>query len=238
MGIETIIAIAAVAVSAVGAGLSYSAANDAADTQSNIAAINAQAQAHAIRQQEQAASLQAQINQTIASNEKAAMDRNAAVLEEQARVNTAAGAENLKRTRDDYARMLAAQRAQIGKSGVVDTTGSPLSILTATAAEEQRAADNVLFETENQRRSLFREADNQRAQGVAAEMGIFDAQARGAAAHQSASNQLAQSQIDMYSAQASAAGMRRQATANLISSAGQIMGTSYGYFQKTPRTAK
>lgn len=235
MAVEVIVGAIAVVVAAVGAGLSYSASQDAAAQQKDIAAQNFALQTQSINQQAAASSLQAQIAQQLASNEKMTMDRNAVTLEQQAAVNTAAGADNMKRTREDYARMLAAQRAQIGKSGVVDTTGSPLQLLSATATQEQRAADGVLFQTESDRRNLFREADNQRAQGVSAEMGIYDAQARGSAAQLSASNQLSQAQMNLYSSNAAASGIARQGQAALLSSAGNLGFQTYQTLN--PRTS-
>ena len=222
-------------VGAVGAGLQYRASRQAATQQNALANLNFQMQSDSIRQQREAAGMQSLINQQMASQEKAALDRNAAVLEQQAGVNTQAGRENVKRTREDYARMLAAQRAQIGKSGLADTTGSPLSMLADTAMEEQRAVDEIAFQTEGQRRNLFREADNQRLEGQRAEMDIYGAQATAGAAKLQASNALSQANLDLLGAQASSRGMRRAATGNLIASAGHLAQQAYAFNWRTPR---
>jgi hypothetical protein len=238
MGIEVIVGIIGVVVAAAGAGLAYSSSQDAAKSQKESALANFNAQSAAARQAGEAQSMQARIAAQIASNEKASMDRNALTLEQQASVNTQAGSENRRRTREDYARMIAAQRAQIGKSGVVDTSGSPMSLLAASAVGEQQAVDEQLYQTEGQRRGLFREADNQRNQGTAALMDVFGAQARGGAARLSATNQLGQAQLDLYSSNAAASGMARQGTANLIASGGSIAKSAYTVGWQTPRTAK
>lgn len=238
MGIEVIVGIIGVVVAAAGAGLAYSSSQDAAKAQKESALANFNAQAAAARQAGEAQSMQARIAAQIASNEKAAMDRNAVTLEQQASVNGQAGNENRRRTREDYARMIAAQRAQIGKSGITDTTGSPMSLLAASAVGEQQAVDEQLYQTEQQKRGLFREADNQRAQGSAALMDVFGAQARGGAARLSATQQLGQAQLDLYSSNAAASGMARQGTANLIASAGNIGQSAYKMNWQTPRTAK
>lgn len=222
--------------SAVGTGLSFFGQRSAAKQQNATAMLNFQMQSQQIQQQREASGLQSAIQQTIASNEKAAMDRNAQVLEQQAGVATAAGNENMKRTRADYARILASQRAQLGASGVADTTGSPLQMLAFTAEEGQRAADETLFQTEQQRRNLFREADNQRAQGLAAEMDIYGAQARGGAAKLQASNAMAQAQMDLASVRQNSAAMKRSAWGELIGGIGGLVNQAHSTYRRTPRT--
>ncbi|CAB4163472.1 hypothetical protein UFOVP813_24 [uncultured Caudovirales phage] len=233
-----ILAAASLIVSAVGVGLAYTSSQAAAKQQQSAAMANYNAQTIAARQAGEAQSMQARISAQIASNEKATMDRNAITLEQQASVNTQVGNENARRTREDFARMVAAQRAAIGKSGVVDTSGSPMQLLAASAEGEQIAVSDARFQTEGQRRGLFREADNQRAQGVAAEMNVFDAQARGGAAKLSAQNQLGQAQLDLYSSTAAAKGMARQGFANAISGIGNIAQNAYQMNWQTPRTAR
>jgi hypothetical protein len=229
--------IVSLVVGAVGAGLQFVSAQRAAATQERLGALNYQLQADSLRQQRQVAGMQSLINQQLASNEKATLERNAGVLEQQASVNTAAGRENARRTREDYARLLAAQRAQIAKAGVADTTGSPLSLLAATAEEEQRAVDEVHFQTETQRRNLFREADNQRSEGLRAEMDIYGAQAVAGAAKLQAQNALSQAHLDLLGVKANAAGMKRAAWGNLLASGGNLLQQGASMFQRTPRTA-
>jgi len=130
--------------------------------------------------------------------------------------------------------MMAAQRAQIGKGGIVDTTGSPLSMLADNAMEEQRAVDDVAFQTESQRRGLFREADNQRTEGLRAEMDIYGAQATAGAAKLQASNALTQANFDLMGAQASSRGMRRSATGQLIGAVGGLAQQAYSTAWRTP----
>ncbi|MEN3940670.1 hypothetical protein WJU23_05195 [Prosthecobacter sp. SYSU 5D2] len=231
----SILGIASLLIGAVGTGLSYASSVSAAKTQDKIAGVNAANQVLAINQQRETAGMQSRINQQMAANERAALERNAVALEDQAEAVSAANRENTRRTRQDYQRFLATQRAQIGASGVSDATGSPLSLLSATAEEEQRAADEIRFQDEGQRRSLFREADNQRIAGDMAKMQITGYQIQAGAARQAASTALAQSRLDLMSANAASNGMRNQAIGGLFSSVGGLTGQAYDMYRRTPR---
>ena len=191
-------------------------------------------QSQAIMQQMESTRMNTLIQTSIASNEKATMDRNATVLEQQAAVNTQAGNEAGKRTREDYARLMAAHRSQASFSGVVDSTGSSVFQEMQIASESQRALDENTYQTEQQRRGLFREADNQRADGTKAELEIFGAQARGGAARLASMNALTQSQFDLQATKANSTAMRRQGFADLLQNSGNLFGSGYNMAQKTP----
>ncbi len=238
MGFTTaMFAIGAVA-SAVGAGVSYYAANQAADTQAEMAALNAQAQRQALEQQGRAASMQALINESLAAKERAAAEANARLLERQAEMGTKVTTENIRRSREDMARLMAVQRAAVAKNGLVDTTGSPLALLAASAEEEQRAADALRYEDEMSRRSLFREAAFQRNEGILAGITGLGARASGAAARSSAALGQSQARLDLYASRASASAMRTGAASNLISAAGGLATTAYQGYRQTPRGVK
>lgn len=219
-------------LSAFGVGAEFFGGQASAKKQEELAMLNFQIQQDQFNFQRESSSMQSQIQQQIASNEKAALERNAVTLEQQANVATTAGRENARRTREDYARMLAAQRAQIAKAGVVDTTGSPLSLLAATAEQEQRAVDELAFQTEGQRRQLFREADNQRAVAFNAGLDIYSAQAQAGAAKLQAQNALTEANFNMIDQFEQAKAKKRSTWVQLIQGLGSMFsGGSQNYGQ-------
>ncbi len=245
IGITAVLGIASLVIGAVGAGVSYYSSNQAASQQNALAALNAQAQLQAIQQQGQTSRMQSAINQQMAANERAAFERNANTLESQAESNSALARENARRSREDFARMSASQRAQLAKAGVSDATGSPLVLLASTAEEEQRTVDQLRYEDETQRRTLFQEADNQRVQAEGAGMQLVGYQIQGAAARQQALTAASQTHLDLLSQQAGARAMRQQALGSLISSAGGLTKQAYGLQDeigftnwRTPRTSR
>lgn len=224
-------------LSAFGIGMDAKNGADAAKKQQKMAELNFQMQSDNINQQREASSMQAAINAQLASSEKAALERNAGVLEQQAGVVTSVGRENARRTREDFARMLAAQRASLAKSGVLDTTGSPLQMLAATAEQEQRAVDEQNFQTESQRRGLFREADNQRTEGELASISILDAQARGGAARLQAQNALTQSTMTLQREMEAVQAMKRSTLMRVLDGVSSLTSGAQKQQQNTPRTA-
>ncbi len=227
-------------LSAFGAGVGFLGGQDQAKQQMQMASLNFQMSAQNIQQQQEAATMQSAINQQIAANEKAGLERNANVLEKQAQAVTDAGSQNAQRTREDYARMLAAQRAQIAKSGVADSTGSPLSMLAETAAQEQRAVDETLFQTEGQRRGLFTEAGNQRTDSYNLGIDILNSQAQAGAARLRAQNQMTQSSLELAKEQQIYQASRRANWAKLLeglSGAASSYSNNNANYAATPRTA-
>lgn len=237
MGTETIIALVAVAASAAGAGISYSAQQSAAKDNAQLALLNAQAQTQAAKQAGQLGAMQASINAQLAQKDEDAAKANADALERQAAIGTGIAQDNIRKTREEYARMLAAQRVQAAKAGVADTTGSPLELLMQTASKEQSTADQMRYEDEVNRRGLFGGAVEQRNAGVMAKIQGLSQQAQGANARGSALNQIAQAKLDLYAARAQSQAMRNQAVGGLISSTGSIASGAYSSFRATPRSA-
>lgn len=235
MGTETIIALVAVAASAAGAGISYSAQQSAAKDNAQLALLNAQAQTQAAKQAGQLGAMQASINAQLAQKDEEAAKANADALERQAAIGTGIAQDNIRKTREEYARMLAAQRVQAAKAGVADTTGSPLELLMQTASKEQSTADQMRYEDEVNRRGLFGGAVEQRNAGVMARIQGLSQQAQGANARGSAMNQIAQAKLDLYAARAQSQAMRNQAVGGLISSTGSIASGAYSSFRATPR---
>ena len=227
-------------LSAFGAGVGFLGGQDQAKQQMQMAQLNFQMQQQSITQQQEASTMQSAINQQIAANEKTGLERNANMLEKQAQMMTAAGSQNAQRTREDYARMLAAQRAQIAKSGVADTTGSPLSMLAETAAQEQRAVDESLFQTEGQRRGLFTEAGNQRVDAYNTGIDILNSQAQAGAANLRAQNALTQSSLDLAKEKSIYAASKRSNWAQLLNSLGGASSqysSNQAQYQSAPSTS-
>lgn len=230
----TYLAIASIAASAVGAGMQYYSANNAADTQSRLAMMNAQAQTQAARQSGQAAQMQAKVNQVLAAKEQAAANANAAALRQQAEIGSNISAENTRKNREEMARMIALQRAQVAKAGFVDSTGSPLQLLTQTAEEEQRMSDEYRYQDEMQRRQLFREATIQENEGILAGITGRSAAISGMAAMQQANMAISQARLDAWGQRAAASAMRTSATGQLFTSAGTIGSNAYTMKYRTP----
>lgn len=235
---STALFVAGLVASAVGTGVSYYQQNKAADTQGQLAFINAQAQRQALDQQGRAASMQALINESLANKEKAAAEANARLLERQAEMGTKVTTENIRRSREEMARLMAVQRAGIAKNGLVDTTGSPLALLASTAEEEQRTADAMRYEDEMSRRSLFREAGFQRNAGILAGIQGTGAKLAGASARAQAAMGQSQARLDLYASRANASALRTGATSNLISGIGGLAVAGYTGYRQSPRFAK
>jgi len=68
---------------------------------------------------------------------------NQRLAEREAERKEAETAENVKRQREQAERLKAAQRALLGKSGAAMDSGSPLAILGASAAEEERKIRDI-----------------------------------------------------------------------------------------------
>ncbi len=234
----TTLTVIGLVASAVGAGVSYVQQSRAADTQAQLALLNAQAQSQALDQQGKAASMQALINESLAAKERAAAEANARLLERQAEMGTRVTTENIRRSREEMARLMAAQRATAAANGVSDMTGSPLQILASTAEDEQRMADAARYEDENSRRSLFREAAFQRNAGVLAGINGLSAKMAGASARAQAAMGQSQTRLDLYASRASADALRTNATSNLLSSVGGLVTSGYQAYRNTPRSAR
>ncbi len=219
---------------AVGAGVSYAAAQSAASTQEQMALLNAQAQTQTARQTGQVNQMQAAINATLAEKDEAAARANAAMLDTQAETASSASREATRRAREEAARVLAAQRAAIAKSGFVDTTGSPLLLLADTAGKTQQQADNLRFEDEESRRALFRESALTRNQAILAGINATGQRASGLAAAQLATAEAAKAKLELYSQRAAASAARTQAVGGLFTAFGGLASDSYKNFYNKP----
>jgi hypothetical protein len=232
----TWIAIIGAVAGAVGTGMSYQAQQSAAKDNSQLALLNAQSQTQAARQAGELSAMQASINQALAAKDAEAANANAVALERQAAMGTNIAQDNIRKTREEFARMLAAQRVQAAKSGVADTTGSPLELMMQTASREQSEADKMRYEDEVNRRGLFASAQEQRNAGVMARIQGMSYAAQGMNSRAAANSQIAQSKLDLYAARAQSQAMRNQATGALVSQAGTTASGIYSTFRATPRS--
>lgn len=159
MGLETI-ALASLALGAVGTGLQFYGQQQAAATQQQFALLNAQAQSEAASMQSRLAMANAQLQQTQANLERSAQEVNAQALRGEADARTRAATENARREREAQREWMARLRAQQAASGLVDSTGSPLALLEKAAEQQQLSIAEGLYQTELERRTLFQEATN------------------------------------------------------------------------------
>ena len=238
MGLETILGIASLVVSAVGTGLSVQSQNNAAKSQEELSLLNLQSQRQAAQQQGRLQSMQAQVNAALAAKDQAAANAAAVSLERQAQSVGAAGRENTRQQRMQFAQFIAQQRAAVAASGVVDTTGSPLALLADSAKQEQYAADETLYQVESAQRQLYFDADMQRNAGTVAGMQGLGFRAESAGAMGSIGMAEAQARLDYLGARAGATAMRNGATASLIGGIGDAFSGGYNLYRNTPRTSK
>lgn len=150
----------------------YNSAQDQAKTSSAIAAYNAHQQEMNARMQlasmEAQAALQknaAQAQLSLRQQEAQARFNNATTIENTVEGQSASARESIRRKAAEYAVFQGTQRATIAKTGLVESTGTPLDILAQTASQIQLEREDQLYADELNRRSLFREADLERLGG-------------------------------------------------------------------------
>jgi hypothetical protein len=97
---------------------------------------------------------------------------NASRIEEDAKNQQAVNRLNLTSRRADMERQQAMQRAQIAASGVFET-GTPLDLMAETAAIIQRDQEDQAWQFENESRTLFNQAANERFGGQLALAGAM-----------------------------------------------------------------
>lgn len=172
------LAVAAIAASVVGAGISAYGQYQSGKTQAAIAAMNAKEQerqaANTLRTleaQSRMQAAQAEMNFKMRKAEADARASNAEQLAAQAQQQDAINRANMRKRREDFQRQQAEQRTAIAASGLVEASGTPLDLLAETAAAIQKDASEQQFAAEQQRRTIFREADMERLGGELALQG-------------------------------------------------------------------
>ena len=231
MGLTTAgyLALASLVVGAAGTGYSVYSQNQAAKTQDTFALLNAQMGREQGQLQARLAMAQANIQaQTAQANERIGM-ANANAIRGDAEARTRASEQNIINTRADQERFQSTQRSMMSASGLVDSTGSPLDLLADTASAHQMQLAEMQYQTELERRQLFREADmtalGARMSGLDAGMETLKGMSQAAAARMSSR----QATLNGYAGAAQADAMRSQAVATGISGAGSAIGSAYGF---------
>lgn len=174
MGLEVI----ALAITAVGAGVSAYSSYQAGKSQQYMAELNASAQERNARMQLLSMQTQANLRKreaemqfALRSSEAQARLNNAKSIENQALSQDAIDRVNLRKRREEFAQFQSTQRANIAASGLAESTGTPLDILAETASTIQRDQEEQKYGMELQRRTLFREAQMERFGGKLAMAG-------------------------------------------------------------------
>lgn len=234
MATGTIIAVISLVVGAVGAGVSYSAQQSAAKSQSLFATLNAQSGLQQTQAQGRAAALQANLAAAKADAAQKSANNNAQAIREQTEMESRVNQENIRKSREKFRHDLSANRAALGSSGIVDTTGSPLDLLVNAAEDQSLFESEQRWSDENNRRKGFRLALAEEYQGRA--QGLNSALYQLDAAASLANSRMEQSQIRLnkFSQLASARGASLSATGGLISNIGGLAGNAYGMYQRTP----
>jgi hypothetical protein len=166
------------AAAVIGAGVSAYGQYQSGKAQERIAFANAREQERqaqnaltTLQMQSRMQSAQTDINFRMRKAEADARKGNAEQLEGQARQQDAINRANMRKQREEYARQQATARTNIAASGLVESSGTPLDLLAETASAIQKDASEHQFTAEQQRRTIFREADMERLGGELALQG-------------------------------------------------------------------
>ncbi len=173
------------ALGAVGTGISYYGQQQAAKTQAQFAMLNAQAQQAQAQMQGNTARAQAQMQAVQTQQQQKLAQVNAQTLRGEAESAAAAARVNISRQMDDQRRFRSMIQARAGASGTVAGQGSQLDILLQTAELQTLENAEYAYQTEIQRRSLFRQAEGARLgaeqAGIQAGLDIMGGEARASA---------------------------------------------------------
>lgn len=223
---------AAIILSAVGTGVSFIGGLQQASATKAIAAQNAIIQQQNARQEAAALTAQAEItrlqtNQNFQNEllETTQASRNADALHDRARVQEAIDAANLRRVREEGERLQAGQRAKFAAANIVDSTGSPLSILAETAGLIQKDLNERTYHNNLQAAGLYTEAATERLGGSLAlagatidkNAGLASAGLHDASATATLLTGNRKAEITRLSGRAEATGLRYGALGNLLS---------------------
>lgn len=241
------IAYAAIALSAIGTGVSYYGQHQAAKSNAAINAYNS-------RVQERNASAQLRLQLAQAEMNKKALDMQAAAQEQAARLafqnaqamrsdaesQAAIDRAEKEKSRREHLRLLATQRAKIAGSGMVES-GSPLMVLAETARLTQLDLEEQGYASDLERRQRLREADLTEFQG---RQGLFEAgmtrfnkgfeSLRALSAQAGYNNARTGIRLGRLASAAETSAMRTSATAGLISGIASTGSAYYSTRQNMP----
>lgn len=248
------LAVTAIATAVIGAGVGAYGQYQQGKMQSAISQYNANAQERQAKQQMLAMQTQAALqkqeaeaNFKLRSAEAAARTANAQRIEQQALGQDAVNRVNLRKRREDFARMQGGQRAAIAASGVAEASGTPLDLLAETAAKIQQDQEEQHWTGEVQRRTLFSEAAFERLGGKLAMAGatldrnsaLAESSLREAAAKGEYLAGMREAEITRLTGSAAKTAGMYQAGATLFSGLSSAAGTGVNYWQpKVSKSAK
>jgi hypothetical protein len=149
-----------------GAGLSYYGQQQQASSAERMGRYNAAVQEQQMRMQAQMQAAQADAMRQAGMANAATLVGEATRVEQEAR-------ERARRMREENERLLSAQRARYGKSGVT-SEGSPLMVMAESAAMAELGVADELYKANAERSGILRKAEMERWQ---ANMSILDSSA-------------------------------------------------------------
>lgn len=163
---------AAIIMTVVAAGVSAYGMYQSGKSQEAISNYNAQNREReaemrllAMRTQAAQQQQQAEANFKLRKIESDARMNNAKSMEGQALAQDAVDRLNLRKRREDFARMVGKQRADIAASGVSESSGTPLDLLAETQAKIRQDQNEQKYVQDVRRRTLFNEAAVERLGG-------------------------------------------------------------------------
>ena len=216
----------------VSAGISAYGMYQQGQSQKAIANFNSQEQQRQAEQQMRMMQTQAEMqrqqadaNFKMRQTEAEARMNNARSMEQRALQQDAANELNLRKRREDFARMQGEQRAAIAASGVAESTGTPLDLLAETAAKIQQDQEEQSYINEVNRRTLLNESVMERLGGKLALVGatldrdslVAEAGLRDAAAYGSYLSGMRESEITRLTGSAAAQAGMYNAAGTLLS---------------------
>ena len=228
--IATTVAVVGAGVSAIGQYDAGQSAKQAADANANLAEHEAQQQL-LVTQVQNAVALQGARNQNLLDQEQAQVyTQQAVAVENQAEATVAQSQENQDRQRVANAVALEHQRAGYSASGIVDSTGTPLSTLASSAALMEGKVIDQAYLTNTERTNLLFKASIDKAQAAGtSQAGFFQLQQageaaniRGISAQIGADNQIAQAEINRQAGVIAANNATTGAIGSFLGSAGTV----------------
>ena len=232
------LAIGSLLLGAVGTGVQYFGAQAAAKSQAQFGLMNAQAAAQSAQLQGRQQMLQAQLQQAAASSAAKSAAANAAAMRDQTEAESRIAQENLRRSRNEFAKTFAEMRAGAGSSGVLETTGSPLDFLVSAASDQQMFEAEQRWADENNRRKGYRAAEAEAMQGKQSTLNANLYALEGVAAQARARLGVTQAKLDGYAASAQARGSSLAAFGGLAGNLAGLAQTGVTLWNnRTPRFA-
>lgn len=210
----------ATVVSTVGQGYSYYTQTQASKSADAIASVNAQAGLESARARGESAQMQATMASVQAQKDQEAAQNNAAAIESQAEMQTRVAQENIRKARMAFEAKLGQSRSQSGGSGILDSTGSPLEFLVASAADESLLESEMRWQDETDRTASGNAIQNERLKAGSAGInaGLYSIQGLQAAGN--ARVEATQLNLNMLGERARNRGQRMAALGELGSSIG------------------